>query len=350
MSQACDIYKIDKANHKDYQLFLDFPFDIYDDKKLMIYTRERVISMINEAGDFDLFLAKSKNGNVLGRMVMGINHGIIDETGVPYAYIGLFDVVEDYDVFKQMIDYGKDYFSNNAYILFPFFKSTWYPYRFTSEGFDCFNYFMEYPDKKYYAEYTNKYGFESEYKYLGSITYDMDGLISDNKYSYQKAMKHNIQFRNFDKSRSTEDLKIIYELTTRNYNNKTNLFYTAITFDEFNNLYRGIINMLDSEFLTIGLNEKGDPISYCFSPPDYTPLILGTSDTITGFIPKTVATDKAYRKMGVVGGMLYLQSIEAKKRNYTYAIGGFTDERLFTHELMPDDLEWKKYSLYKLKI
>jgi len=347
---AIDITKINKKDEKACEKFLDFPLSIYDDKKLIMYNREKVKSMINEAGDFDLFVATSSQGVIVGRMVMGTNEGIVDDNGILYAHIGLFDVIENYDVFKQMIDFGKAYFSKHNYILFPFFKSTWYPYRFTSEGFDCFNYFMEYPDKKYYAEFTNRYGFETEYKYLGSITYDMDGLISDNEYSYQKAMEHNIKFRNFDKTRPVEDLKIVYELTTRNYNNKTNLFYTPITFEEFYHLYKGVIDMLDSEFLTFGLNENDEPISYCFSPPDYTPLILGTSDKITGFIPKTVATDKAYRKMGLVGGMLYVQSIEAKKRNYTYAIGGFTDERLFTHELMPDDLEWKKYSLYKLKI
>ncbi|ETR71299.1 MAG: hypothetical protein OMM_02592 [Candidatus Magnetoglobus multicellularis str. Araruama] len=147
-----------------------------------------------------------------------------------------------------------------------------------------------------------------------------------------------------------EDLKYIYELTVNNYNNITNRFFTTISFNEFYQLYIGIIEMLDSEFLTFGVNQEGVPVCYCFSPPDYTPIILGVSDTVSGFIPKTAATDNNYRKMGIMGGIVYLQGLEAKRRHYKYAIGGYTDERLFTHKVMPDSLEWKEYSLYQILI
>ncbi|MBF0452402.1 MAG: hypothetical protein HQK75_16995 [Candidatus Magnetomorum sp.] len=345
------IHKIDKTNESDIQAFLTFPLDIYENKKFIQYYMKKVSSMIHGEGDFELFLAESAHHEIVGRMVMGKNTEILDEKGVPYAYIGLFDVVKDYTVFKQMIDFGKHYFlNNNHYILFPFFKSTWFPYRFTSKGFDAYHYFMEYPDLPYYSEFTNQYGFEEEYKYLGSISYDMDSIITDNEYSYHKALKHNIRFRNFDPSKPREELKHVYDLTVRNYNDQTNRFFTIISFDEFYSLYEGIITMLDPEFLGFGINEQGAPVSYFFCPPDYTPIILGESDTVKGFIPKTAATDKAYRKMGIMGGIIYLQGLEAKKRNYQYAIGGYTDERLFTHKVMPDSLSWKEYSLYRLKI
>jgi len=343
------IHKINPKNENELQLFLKFPLQIYKNKKFISYYIPKVKSMIQGAGDFEVFIAKTSQNEIVGRMVMGKNNEIIDHRGFPYAYIGLFDVIKDYFVFKQMIDFGKQYLSNHRYILFPFFKSTWFPYRFTSKGFDAYHYFMEFPDQEYYAEFTNEYGFDQEYKYLGSITYDMDKIISDNEKSYHKAIRNHIQFRNFDRSNPKQELKHVYDLTIRNYNNQTNRFYTDISFEEFYSLYEGIIRVLDSEFLSFGLNREGKPISYCFSPPDYTPILLGESNVIKGFIPKTVATDIEYRKMGIVGGMIYLQGIEAKKRNYTYAIGGYTDERLFTHSVMPDNLKWKEHSLYRLK-
>ncbi|KPA14010.1 hypothetical protein MHK_005779 [Candidatus Magnetomorum sp. HK-1] len=345
-----NIHKIDKSNENECQLFVNFPLDIYENKKLILYHTQKVKSMIQGKGDFDLFLAETDSHEIVGRMAMGKNNEILDEKNIPYAYIGLFDVVNDYNVFKEMLDFGKKYFSKSNSILFPFFKSTWFPYRFASKGFEHYNYFMEFPDHEYYSEFTTKYGYEESYKYLGSITYDMESIITDNEYSYHKALKNNIRFRNLDKSRPKEDLKFVYDLTVGNYNNKTNRFFTTISFEEFYGFYDGIVSMLDSEFLTFGLNEKDEAISYCFSPPDYTPIILGTSDTVTGFIPKTAATDKNYRKMGVMGGIVYLQGLEAKKRNYKYAIGGYTDERLFTHKVMPDSLKWKEYTLYRLKV
>ena len=344
-----NINKIDKSNDEECNLFLNFPLSIYNDEQVILYNRSKVQSMIKSNGDFELFIAETEHHEIVGRMAVGKNNEILDDQGQPYAYIGLFDVVENYAIFVEMLNFGKKYLKNYQYILFPFFKSTWYPYRFASKGFDAYNYFMEFPDKKYYSEYTQNYGFDESYKYLGSITYDMEKIITDNEYSYRKAIKNNIKFRNLDKTRTKEDLKHVYDLTIRNYNNKTNRFFTLISFDEFYSFYENIVNMLDSEFLTFGINEKNNPVGYCFSPPDYTPIISGISDKITGFVPKTAATDKEYRKMGVLGGIIYLQGLEAKKRDYTYAIGGYTDERLFTHRVMPDNLKWKEYTLYRLK-
>ncbi|MBF0226034.1 MAG: hypothetical protein HQK76_11310 [Desulfobacterales bacterium] len=348
--ESISIVKINKNSLNELDEFLMFPLEIYEDKKMIEFNIPKTKSMVTETGDFDLFLAKSSSGKVQGRMVLGVNPAITDENGCPYGYVGIFDVVENFEIFKQMLDYARQSFTGKNYILFPLFKSTWYPYRFTSQGFHNYHYFMEFPEQEYYAEFTKKYGVEEAYKYIASISYDIDKLIENNKKSYEKALSCGISFRNIDLSRPREEFKIVYDLTVDNYNDQTNRFFTKISFEEFYSFYEGVIKILDSEFLTFGCNSKGEPVSYGFSPPDYTPIIEGKGNKIEGVIIKTGATDSNYRKMGIYGGITYLHGLESKKRNYKYAIGGYTDINLFTHKVMPKDLIWKEHELYKLKV
>ncbi|ETR71300.1 MAG: hypothetical protein OMM_02593 [Candidatus Magnetoglobus multicellularis str. Araruama] len=120
--QDINIHQIDRTNETDLKLFLEFPLSIYENKKLIEYYIPKVKSLVSIPGDFELFIAESSNHDIVGRMVMGKNDQIRDDHNMPFAHIGLFDVIEDYSVFKQMIDFGRKYFQKHRYLLFPFFN------------------------------------------------------------------------------------------------------------------------------------------------------------------------------------------------------------------------------------
>ncbi len=318
--------------------------------------------ILSGPGDFELFLAKSSSGETLGRMVLGVNPELKDGQGVPFGYAGIFDCVEDYGVFSFMLDYAREYFSGRNHFLFPFFKATWYIYRFTSKGHGAFDYFMEFPDKPYYAGYTKRYGVDDTYLYVGSITTDIDSVIEKNRGSYVKALSHGISFRDLNPSRLKEDMKIVYDLTVENYTE--NLFFTKIAFDEFYELYRGVLSILDPRFLTFGINREGKPVCYGFAPPDYTPL-LNKYDTgslfgriclylnrkkVSGLVLKTAATDAGHRKLGIYGGICHLHALRAREMGCRYVIGGFTYVDNVTHRVMSGDLTWKEYELYRIRV
>lgn len=354
--------KISAGDRRDFNEFLDFPVRLYNGSMAVRNTIPKLRTILTGPGDFSLFLAESDGSETLGRMVLGVNPDLRDEAGVPFGYAGIFDCVEDYGVFSAMLDFARKYFAGRGSILFPLFKATWYIYRFTAKGHGAFDYFMEFPDKPYYAGYTKRYGVRDTYLYVGSITDDIDDVIEKNRKSYEKALSLGISFRDMDPKNMKEDLRIVHRLTVENYTQ--NLFFTPISFDEFYDLYKGVLSILDPRFLTFGINREGRPVCYGFAPPDYTPL-LNKYDTGTllgriglyfnrkkfdGLVLKTAATDARHRQMGIYGGICHLHALRAKELGCRYVIGGFTYVDNVTHKVMSGDLTWKEYELYRIGV
>ncbi len=360
MAGATVIEKISTKNRNQFDEFLQFPVRLYGGKMLVKNTIPKLRAILTEPGEFNLYLAKKSCGEIVGRMVIGIQRELRDHDGRPLGYVGIFDCVQEYEVFKTMLDYAKTAMECTRHFLFPFFKATWYIYRCTSKGYGNFDYFMEFPDKPYYAEYARRYGVEEIHRYVGSITHDIDEIAEKNKKSYEKALAHGITFRDLDKKHLKRDLRIVYDLTVNNYQN--NLYFTPISFEEFFSLYKGVLAILNPQFLTFGVNSEGREVCYGFAPPDYTPLfekydtgtLLGKAalylnrNKVHGMILKTAATDAAHRQMGIYGGICYLHALRGKKLGYRYVIGGYTYVDNVTHKVMSGNLTWKEYELYRI--
>lgn len=360
MSDVLLMEKISTKNRKQFDEFLQFSLHLYGGKMIVKNTIPKLRAILLGPGEFDLFLAKTRNGETVGRMVIGIQRELRDDDGIPLGYVGIFDCVKDYDVFQAMLDYAKTVMKGVRHFLFPFFKATWYIYRFTAKGFGSFDYFMEFPDMPYYAEYAKRYGIEKIHRYVGSISHDIDEVAEKNKKSYDKAISYGISFRDLDKKHLKHDLRIVYELTVNNY--QDNLYFSPISFEEFFSLYQGLLKILDPQFLTFGINKDGREVCYGFSPPDYTPLFekynTGTlwgkgafflnRKKVHGMILKTAATDAGHRQMGIYGGICYLHALRGKNLGYRYVIGGYTYVDNVTHKVMSGNLTWKEYELYRI--
>ncbi len=360
MTQKIFIRKISAGNNREFDEFLNFSVRLYGGKMMVRNTIPKLRKILTSPGEYGLFLAKSACGETIGRMVIGIQRQLRDETDVPLGYVGIFDCVEDYHVFCAMLDYAKEILRDVRYFLFPFFKATWYIYRCTAKGYGSFDYFMEFPDMPYYAEYAKRYGVANVHGYVGSITSDIDDVVEKNRKSYEKAVSLGITFRDVNKKHLLRDMRIVYKLTVNNY--QDNLYFTPISFEEFLSLYEGVLTILDPQFLTFGINREGREVCYGFAPPDYTPL-FEKYDTGTlwgkaalylnrkkakGMILKTAATDSNHRQMGIYGGICYLHALRGKKLGYHYVIGGYTYVDNVTHKVMSGNLTWKEYELYRI--
>lgn len=358
MAHDIVLQKISTKNSIQFDEFLNFALRLYGGKMLVKNTIPKLRTILTGPGEFDLYLAKNARGETIGRMVIGLQRELHDEDGLPLGYVGIFDCIEDFEVFKTMLDYAKGILKGVRHFLFPFFKATWYIYRCTSKGYGNFDYFMEFPDKPYYAEFAKRYGVEEIHRYVGSITHDIDEVAEKNKKSYEKAISFGISFRDLDKKRMKRDLRIIYDLTVNNY--QDNLYFTPISFEEFFSLYEGVLSILDPKFLTFGVNSEGREVCYGFAPPDYTPLFekydtrtfLGKAalylnrKKVEGMVLKTAATDANFRQMGIYGGICYLHALRGKQLGYRYVIGGYTYVDNVTHKVMSGNLTWKEYELY----
>ena len=69
-------------------------------------------SLLETPGDYALYVRRDESsGEILGRMTVGINPDLLDASGVPYGQVGLFEVVDDFDVFSSMMAFMKSSFS-----------------------------------------------------------------------------------------------------------------------------------------------------------------------------------------------------------------------------------------------
>ncbi len=361
MNGSIEIKRIDPGNSSQLKDFLNLPLLLYGNNAKTKNGITRTRQLVAAGTDHMFFLAR-KEGNIVGRMAIGSKNDIRDQEGTPYGQIGLFEVIEDYDVFSAMIDFGKGLFKDkNRYILFPFYISTWYPYRFISKGFDSFEFFLEADNKEYYAQFATRYGVDETFLYKSYLN-KVDDFIEKNKKSYEKTIESGITFRPFNKSDIRNELRNVYDLSIQVFHE--NPFYGDISFERFLDIHLPSIGLLDENFFVFGLNEAKKPIGFLFGSPDYTYLFnsiylhslpgkirfLLKKNRSKGLILKTGGLFTEYRIRGIANAASYLLGLHARDLNYQYVIIALVhSQNVSSRVSLPSKTE-KEYELYKIAV
>ncbi|MCP4131577.1 MAG: hypothetical protein GY754_11415 [bacterium] len=361
-----EVIKINKNNKNDVDNFLQLPLFIYGNSPTIHNSVSKTKSLIESTNLLDLYIVQRMNKKqapeTVGRMAVGFNEQLLDENNVPFGQVGLFEVIEDYDIFSAMLDFAKELLKDKKSILFPMYTSTWYPYRFTSKGDSLFKFFLEAPAKEYYSSFAARYGVTDTFRYKSIICRNIDQVLEKNNKPFKRASEEGITFRRFDKSQAEKEIETIYELSIQAFND--NAFYTSINRDEFANLYKGSINLIDDEFFTIALNSKKEPVGFCFSSLDYSPILEKANirsfagklkfflnrKKIKGFIIKTVGVIPEYRGKGIQGALTCLHAQTAKQRNYEYIIGALIHSENASPKVLGEPVTEKEYEMYRIKI
>jgi GNAT superfamily N-acetyltransferase len=106
-----DILHIDKANKKQLGQFIDFPHDLYEGDPHyvpMLFMEQEALLNPKKSPFFlhstaEYFLAK-KNGKIVGRIAAIRNNNHIEYTGKNEGFFGFFDVINDFEVAKALLD------------------------------------------------------------------------------------------------------------------------------------------------------------------------------------------------------------------------------------------------------
>lgn len=339
-----EIKRLDRTRAEDRRLFAEYPERFYGNDRWAAFHLARVDGMVQAPGDFDIYVARGKGGRLVGRMAVGRNEALRDEAGLPYGYVGLFEAVEDYDCFRRMLERGGDILREKGVrsALFPFFISTYYPYRFTSGGRSHFSYFLETPDQPHYAGYSHRMGLEVVYSVSSFLTRDLDYMIERGEGPYKEACAEGFVFRNVDPDNLESELRILYELSSAIFSG--NSFYTHIPFDSFASYYGSVVKASDTAFLRISTDPNGRPAGFSFSIPDF------SRDPVEGFIFKTVAVLKEYRKTGLLKGWTYLDCTLAKERGYQYAVSAYLTDPTLSYKYFGPNTISKEHELYRIRL
>ncbi|MDH4128784.1 MAG: hypothetical protein OEV44_08535 [Spirochaetota bacterium] len=106
------------------------------------------------------FMAQSDN-KVVGRLAVCINYNYNEYHNVKVGSFGFFEVIENYDVAKQLLDEGIKWIKNQGMtqVLGPLNFSQDQTLGILIEGFEFFPYINTVYNKKYYSNFLEKYGF-----------------------------------------------------------------------------------------------------------------------------------------------------------------------------------------------
>jgi hypothetical protein len=350
---------VNRNNKGDLDRFLNLPLNLYGDSPPVRNSIQKTRSLVESVTEPELYICiKSSTGEPVGRMSICFNEKVIGKDNKPLGQIGLFEVVEDYDVYLKMIDFAKNQLQNCSDILFPIYFSTWYQYRFIYSHRDRFSFFLENNDMPWYSEFTEKLDVKEVYNYKSIISHDINFVFNKNEKYYNRAIEKGFTFIKFEKNQA--GINLIYELSTRAF--KDNLYYSDISLEEFSSLYSGSLKMIDDDFFTVAVNSSGKPAGFCFSIPDYTPAynkfrldtLYGkirfflSRKNAKGFIIKTVGVLPEYRGEGLQSAFTYLHCKAALKRKFEYIIGALIFGSSVSPKVLGDTVVEKEYRMYRI--
>lgn len=356
--ERLEFVAVDPTSASQVDEFVGFARRLYgSENALALNTLAKRKETIAANPDATYLLAKSK-GEVVGAMAVGTSESIRDENKNPYGYIGFFDVVDDYELFRAMLDHAKSRLSLHRWVLFPFFKSTFYEYRYVvRRDFDLFS---DMPTRGYYIDFIERYGYADSELYRSHYCDDLSALLATAEKFHYHASKRGVRFRPFDKRNASRDVASIYEIVVKAF--KDHKYYAEVSFDAFKAIYVKQLRSLEENLITFAENKHKEVLGFVFSLPDFTPLFqkhdlsklrgklgaLVEKRRLKGMIVKTTAVDPDKPVRAVYPGLMYANVKWAYDNGYEYLIGAyFHADHIHNSRLPPHP--WKnRYCLYKL--
>ncbi len=159
------------TNKKQLKQFVTFPFELYKDCEFWVpplikdemETLDAQKNPVFKNAEATYYLAM-KNGKIAGRIAVIINHLEVNEIGKKKVRFGWFDVIDDLDVSKALLDkvfeIGEAH--NLEYAEGPVGFSNMEKAGILTQGYDEMNTMITWYHYPYYAEHFEKLGFEKQ--------------------------------------------------------------------------------------------------------------------------------------------------------------------------------------------
>ena len=260
-----DIVKLDKSNKKQLTQFIDFPHDLYANDPLyvpMIFMEQEALLNPKKSPFFkhstaDYFLAK-KDGQIVGRIAAIRNNNHIAFTGKQEGFFGFFDVINDYEVAKKLLDTATEWLRTEGLtnVIGPANFSTNETVGLLVENFDEPSFIMNTYNSAYYADILTQYGFS---KFTDLLCWEL--MTADMK---QEIVDVAAKLE----SRLAERGITIRKINMKKYKQEINSFLPIYNASWAENT--GFVPMTDAEILQIGNDLKAviDPDFVYFAEKD----------------------------------------------------------------------------------
>ena len=273
---------IEVTNNKLRKQFIDFPHDLYENDanyvpELYIGQKELLSTKKNpffKHSKLSLFLAK-KDNKLVGRIAAIRNNNHNEYHNERVAFFGCFDVIENYDIAKALLDTASDWAKQEGLnaIVGPANISSNDTWGMLVEGYDDAPYVMMTYNKPYYKTFVEKYGFEKKMDLL-AYTMTPEGA---NKRSIRLAnaveerlKRKNIVIRSVNMKDFKNEAKKIKDVYNKAW--EKNWGFVPATDEEFAHLAEGLKLVIDPDFVYVA-EHNGEPIGFSLTLPDINQIV-----------------------------------------------------------------------------
>ncbi len=363
---------------KDLLDFIKLPWKIYKDYKNWVpplisekkaFFNPQVNPFYRHA-EVILFLAE-KNGEIAGRIAGIVNHKHIETHQEKAGFFGFFEVTEDFEVAKELLDQVKNWLKSKGMEIMrgPMNFSVNDEIGFLLEGFDSPPVFMMSYNPKYYLEFMERYGMVKA-KDLYAFYMDKSNRpperfirIAEKIRKRENIVVRKLNLKDFDTE--IKKIKKIYNLAW-----SKNWGAIPMTDEEFEHLARDFKKIVDPDLVFIA-EVDGEPAGFSMALPDINQLLIKLNGrlfplgifkllwftkfhkVIDGLRLLTMGVIHKYQKRGI-DTVFYIDTYtNGVKKGYKWAEMSWNleDNFLINHALETFGAKlYKKYRIYEMKI
>jgi GNAT superfamily N-acetyltransferase len=266
------------------QQFIDFPHDLYAaDPNYVPELFMAQEALLNRAkspffqhSDAEYFLAKAPNGQLLGRIAAIRNKNYIQFAGDQAGFFGFFDVVEDYNVAKELLDTASDWLRAQGLerVIGPTNFSTNETCGVLIENFDEPPFVLTTYNYPYYAEFLERYGFVKHTDLLSynltvdKLTPEMEAIAArlENRLAERGITIRTIDMKNFDSE--VDKFLPIYNASW-----DQNLGFVPMTEAEVRQMGKDLKMAIDPDFVYFA-EKEGQTIGIALSIPNLNEIFI----------------------------------------------------------------------------
>lgn len=257
--------------------FIDFPYDLYRDDphfvpELFIAQRDHLNPKKNpffEHAVSALFLAE-QDGRVVGRIGVVQDDLLIEYTREKVGVFGFFEVVDDYEVAKVLLDTAKEWMSSRGleWMEGPYNFSTNHAAGLLIDGFNFSPAVMMTFNKPYYQAFLERYGLN---KKTDVLAYHIEAnqfplrLEKNLKLLEERLVSKGITIRNIDLKHFQSDVKRALSVYNGAWSN--NLGFAPFTEKEFLHVAADMKLIMDPNLVFIA-EKEGKAVGFSLAVPD----------------------------------------------------------------------------------
>ncbi|APG64020.1 GTP cyclohydrolase [Tenacibaculum todarodis] len=305
------------TTRKEMKQFVTFPFSLYKDNKYWvppiikdeIANFDKTKNPVFENADARFFIA-IKNKKIVGRVVAIINNYEIEQQGIKKMRFGWFDVIDDIEVSKILLEKVKEigHQNNLKFVEGPIGFNNLDKTGVLTEGFDHIGTMITWYNHPYYKDHLEKLGFIKEKEYL------------ENKFKF-----NNVDGVYFN--RISNIIKKRYELTALDFTKTKDIMpYVDEMFEVFSAAYSKLSTFVPISDSQIAFFKKK---YISFINPEYIKFVVDRNNKLVAFaivMPSfSEALQKAKGKLFPFG-LFHLLRARKKAKDVTFYLIGVHPE------------------------